>query len=109
MTRRTLGEFEHLVLLTMLRLEPETYGVPIVAEIARRAGQRVSRAAVYVALRRLELKGLVASRVEARGESPGKPRVMFRLAPRGRARLVESRRLLLRMWEGLEPLFEPGR
>jgi DNA-binding PadR family transcriptional regulator len=102
MTRQSLGEFEQLVLLAMLRLGRETYGVPIVEEIERRTGRDVSRAAVYVALRRLEQKGLIRVRMESSGESPGKPRSMVRIEPEALERLRESRRALRRMWSGLE-------
>ena len=102
MPRQSLGEFEQLVLLAMLRIGRETYGVPIVEEIERQTGREVSRAAVYVALRRLEQKGLVRVRVESSGESPGKPRSMVRIEPEALEPLRESRRALTRMWSGLE-------
>jgi DNA-binding PadR family transcriptional regulator len=102
MPRQSLGEFEQLVLLAMLRIGRETYGVPIVEEIERQTGRGVSRAAVYVALRRLAQKGLVRVRVESSGESPGKPRSMVRIEPDALAPLRESRRALTRMWSGLE-------
>jgi DNA-binding PadR family transcriptional regulator len=100
--RHSLGEFEQLVLLAILRIGEETYGVPIVAEIEEQTGREISRAAVYVALRRLEQKGLVCVRVESSGESPGKPRSMVRLMPEAVERLRESRRTLTSMWTGLE-------
>src|ERR1044072_6938363 len=64
--RETLGEFEQMVLLAILNLGEDVYGVPIVDEIARRTGREVAPAAVYVTLRRLEEKGMLA---EGMGES----------------------------------------
>ena len=61
MTREALGEFEQLVLLAILHLGDDVYGVPIVDEIERRTGRKVAAAAVYVTLRRLEQKGLLSS------------------------------------------------
>ena len=64
-----LGEFEQMVLLAILHVGDEAYGVPIVEEIERRTGRSASRAAVYVTLRRLEKKGLISSwRSEPTGE-----------------------------------------
>jgi len=104
MSERALGELEHVVLLAILRLCREAYGVPIVDEIERRTGRAPSRAAVYVALTRLENKGLVSSRLgEPTRERGGKARRFFRLQPEGLARLREARATLSRMWEGLEP------
>ena len=51
MARDTLGEVEQLVLLAILRLDDEAYGVPIVEEILERTGRDVSRAAVYIGRR----------------------------------------------------------
>ena len=59
----TLGEFEQVVLLAILRLEGNAYGFTIGAEIAARTGRKPSPGALYATLDRLEEKGLLASRV----------------------------------------------
>lgn len=104
MGQQFLGEFEQLVLLAILQLDEDVYGVPIVEEIGRRTGRRVDRAAVYVTLRRLEKKGLVESWMgeptEIRG---GKARRLVAVRPEGRRLLRESRGAMDRMWEGLDP------
>ena len=64
MGRTGLGEFEHQVLLTILRLGRESYSVPIVAELDARTGRETATSAVYIALRRLEKRGLLRSRLE---------------------------------------------
>ena len=102
MTHQGLGEFEQVVLLAILQLKGDVYGVPIVEEIERRTGRSVSRAAVYVTLRRLEQKGLVSSWLgEPTAERGGKARRCVRIEPAGVALLRESRRVLDRMWSGL--------
>ena len=58
-----LGEFEQLILLAILRLRDDAYGVTIRAELANRAGRTVAPGAMYTALDRLESKGLIASRM----------------------------------------------
>src|SRR5918998_3981168 len=58
-----LGEFEQLILLAILRLRDDAYGVTIRAELADRAGRTVTPGALYTALERLEAKGLVTSRM----------------------------------------------
>jgi len=58
-----LGEFEQLILLAILRLGDDAYGVSIRAELADRAGRHVAPGAMYTALERLETKGLIASRM----------------------------------------------
>jgi PadR family transcriptional regulator PadR len=111
MTKRGLGEFEQMVLLAVLHVGREAYGVPIVDEIERRTGRSVSRAAVYVTLRRLEERGLVTSWMgEPTGERGGKARRHVRVEPEGLAHLRESRRAMDRMWGDLDPaILESGR
>ena len=103
-----LGEFEQMVLLAILHVDGqskgEAYGVPIVEEIERRTGRSVSRAAVYVTLRRLEKRGLVTSWMsEPTGERGGKARRCVRVEPAGLDLLRESRRAMARMWDDLDP------
>ena len=90
--RETLGEFEQMVLLAILHLGEDVYGVPIVDEIARRTAREVAPAAVYVTLRRLEEKGLLASWMgESTGERGGKARRHVRVTRAGLESLRASR------------------
>src|SRR5688500_4405979 len=99
-----------MVLLAILQLRGEVYGVPIVEEIERRTGRSVSRAAVYVTRRRLEEKGLVSSWMsEPSAERGGKPRRCVRVEPRGLRLLRESREAVDRMWSGLGPRLKGAR
>lgn len=107
MPHQGLGEFEQMVLLAILQLDGEVYGVPIVDEIQRLTGRQVSRSAVYVTLRRLEDKGLLSSWMsDSAPERGGKPRRCVKVEPEGRRLLRESRRLMERMWQGLDPVLE---
>jgi PadR family transcriptional regulator, regulatory protein PadR len=58
-----LGEFEQLILLAVLRLGDDAYGVTIRAELAARAERPISPGALYTALQRLEAKGVITSRM----------------------------------------------
>jgi len=96
-----IGELEQLVLLTILRLGPSAYGVPIVEELRRHTKQPVLRPSVYLALRRLETKGLIRSRLgEPEARRGGRARRHFALEPAGHALLRESRRTLRSLWRG---------
>ena len=104
MTHPGLGEFEQLVLLAIAHLQGEAYGIPIVQEIERRTGRRVSRAAVYITMRRLEEKGLVSSWMsDPTPERGGKARRYARLETEGARALREARQVADRMWRGLDP------
>jgi PadR family transcriptional regulator, regulatory protein PadR len=105
MPREGFGEIEHFVLVALLRLGGESYGVPILDEIAERTGRAVSRPAVYIALRRLEAKGLIASRLgEATAERGGRAKRYFKLTKVGARQLEQSRQAFARMWADVEHL-----
>ncbi len=107
MARENLGDFEHQVLLTVLRLGGEAYSVPVVEELEERTGREVAQAAVFIVLRRLEKKGLLTSRFDGQtAEETGRVRRYFKLTPDAIRRLKESRRQLARLWEGVETVLD---
>jgi DNA-binding PadR family transcriptional regulator len=107
MGRSSLGEFEHQVLLTILRLGRESYSVPIVAELEARTGREAATSAVYIALRRLEKKGMLRSRLESPEESGQPyPRRYFTLTEDAMEPLKDARRAYLSLWDGLEPALD---
>jgi DNA-binding PadR family transcriptional regulator len=110
MSREGLGEFEQMVLLAIMHLGDEVYGVPIVDEIERRTGRSVARAAVYVTLRRLEQKGLLSSWMgDPTDERGGKARRCVRVTPAGHQALRDARTAIDRMWRGLDPRLKGAR
>ncbi len=105
MARDSLGDVEHFVLVALLHLDGESYGVPIMREITARTGREVARAAVYIALKRLEAKGFVTARVgEATAERGGRSKVLFKLTKAGARQLRQSREAFVRMWADAEHL-----
>jgi len=107
--KQLLGEFEHHVLLALLRQGEEGYSVPIVTALEERTGRDIAPAAVYIALRRLEDKGALVSQLRpAHPEEGGRERRYYRITPEGMARLAEAREALLRLWDGLEMRLEMG-
>jgi DNA-binding PadR family transcriptional regulator len=93
-----LGRFEEYVLLALVRLRENAYGVPVRREIAERTGRDVSLGAVYGTLERLERKGYVSSRVGApTPERGGRAKRYFRIEAPGVRALNESRETVVRM------------
>lgn len=107
--REHLGEFEQIVLLAILRVREDAYGVPIRLEIESRTGRSVTVGALYRTLDRLEEKGYVTSSfgdpTPARG---GRSRRYFKVRPVGLRTLRASRDVLTAMWDGLEPQVPRG-
>lgn len=97
------NETEQLVLLALVRLGEDAYGVPIRTEIEGRAGRAISLAAVYAALDRLEVRGHVRSWLsEPLAERGGRARKHFEITPAGARAVRDARDAMARMWKGLE-------
>lgn len=110
MTETYLGEFEQVVLLAVLRVGEEAYGIPIRGEIEARTGRSVSRGALYTALERLEGKGCLRSRLgDPLPERGGRARRYFTVTPLGLNALKRARTELTRLWQGLESILERSR
>ena len=102
MTRAIPSDFEQQVLLTVWRLDDEAYGASVRDELETRTGREIAQGAVYVTLMRLEKKGLLSSRMDdsAKAET-GRVRRYFQLTPAAMARLRETRRDLISLWDGI--------
>jgi len=97
-----LGEFEQLVLLALVRLGPEAYGATIRREIEARTGRDLAISAVYITLDRLEVKGLVRSRIgDPTPQRGGRRRKHFVILPVGRRAIAHACRAFGQMVEGL--------
>jgi PadR family transcriptional regulator, regulatory protein PadR len=107
--RSYLTDFELMILLAVLRLGDEAYGVPIAREIETTGGRGVVIAAVYAALDRLEANGLVASTIgdptPARG---GRAKRFFRVTAAGLKAVRQTQRALTRLWSGIPQLERGG-
>ena len=102
---RILGEFELMILLTILRCDNQTYGVPLASELSNLYGRSVALGSVYAALDRLELKRLVRSTLgESTPERGGRAKRLFSVTAEGVRSLHETRRLLSGLWKKLPPL-----
>ena len=102
-----LGEFEQLVLLALMRLGSEAYGVAIRDEIEQRTGRSVTLGAVYTTLLRLENKRLVATRLgEPTPQRGGRRKKFYRPLAAGRRELAASINALRSMTRGLTPGLE---
>ena len=100
MGKYLMGEFEHLVLLTAIRLGADAYGVSIARALTEQTGKEVSQAATYLTLKRLEEKGWL----EAKDGVPstirgGRSKRTYQITEPGMVKVRESRATLLDMWE----------
>jgi PadR family transcriptional regulator, regulatory protein PadR len=97
-----LGEFELMILLTIIRLGDEVYGVPLSRELSAIRQSDVSVGSVYAALDRLELRGLIASSLgDPSPERGGRAKRYFRVTDEGLQSIRETRRVLSKLWRSL--------
>ncbi len=103
--RSYLGEFELMILLALIRLGDDAYGVPISKELLNTTGREVALGSVYAALDRLEQKEFVSSTLgdptPARG---GRAKRYFRITKKGMRAVQMTRTALSNLWRGLPRL-----
>jgi PadR family transcriptional regulator PadR len=109
MARDYLTDFELMILLSILRIGDEAYGVPIAREIEGTGGRTVVLGAVYAALDRLEDNGLVSSTIgDPTPERGGRAKRFFRVTPLGLKAVRQTQRALTNLWANL-PQLKGGR
>lgn len=103
MSQDYVGEFEQMVLLSIMRLRDCAYGLAIREELEGVASRSPSSGSLYTTLDRLERKGLIESYAgEATRARGGRARRYVRVTADGRAQLARSRSTLMALWDGLE-------
>jgi len=101
--RDYLGEFEHIIVLALLRLEDRAYGVSVRQEIEFRTKREVSIGAVYATLDRLQSKGYVTSHLgDPTPERGGRSKRFFRVTAKGVTAVNRTQRALRSMTDGLD-------
>jgi|SRR5438552_2416673 len=104
-----LSDFELIVMLVLLRLEDDAYGVPIAREIEEQTKREVKLGSVYATLERLEEKDFVVSELgEPTQERGGRAKRYFQVTKQGMREVRETRQILTRLWQGV-PELEEGR
>lgn len=97
-----LGSLEHIVLLALVRLQENAYGMTVRREIEARTGRNISIGAVYTTLERLETKGYVSSSLgEPTAERGGRAKRLFRIEAEGQRALLASQDAIRKMTLGL--------
>lgn len=103
-SEKGLGEFEQVVMLAIMRLGDDAYGMSIRDEVLARTGRGVALGAIYPTLDRLERKGFIRSeRTRSDAARGGRPRRMVRMEIAGHAALNRGREDFLALWSGFEP------
>lgn len=99
----SLGEFEQIVLLAIMRVGADAYGVTIHSEIKSKTGRNPAPGALYTTLDRLEEKGLLTSRLgEPTPQRGGRPKRYFQINAAGIEAVARAQRSYQNLMEGLQ-------
>lgn len=102
MSDASLGEFEQVVLLAVLRLGERAYGVTIREEIADKTGRDPSPGALYTTLARLEEKGMVRTRLgEPTRDRGGRAKRFIKLTAQGIGAVSRAQRAYQNLLAGV--------
>src|SRR5690348_15344267 len=105
MNRSYLTDFELMILLAILRIGDEAYGVPIAKEIEETGKRTVLLGAIYAALDRLQDNGLVTSTYgDPTPERGGRAKRFFKVTPKGLKAVKETQRVFTALWSGIPQL-----
>jgi PadR family transcriptional regulator, regulatory protein PadR len=100
-----LGSLEHIVLLAVMRVGSDAYGMTVRREIEDATGRDISIGAVYATLARLESKGFVKSYAgEPTAERGGRAKRHFRITADGIGAVRNTNRIIRKMSAGIEGL-----
>lgn len=103
--REFLGGFELLVLLALVKLGGDAYGVPIAEVIEESSGRTVALGSLYLTLKRLQKKALVGSQLgEPTAVRGGRAKTYFHITPKGLQQVREAQRTLTTLWRGVPEL-----
>jgi DNA-binding PadR family transcriptional regulator len=105
MKKTKLGEFEELVLLTVVVLSQDAYGVEIKRELEDRLKDRLSVGSIQSALKRMEDKGLLTSEFgEASNKRGGKRKRIYTATPHALQVLAEIKDIRADLWSSIQPV-----
>lgn len=105
MKKTKLGEFEELVLLTVVALQKDAYGVEIKRELEERLNERLSVGSIQSALKRMEEKGYLTSEFgEATQIRGGKRKRIYTATSAGRQVLEEMKEIRAGLWASIPKL-----
>jgi DNA-binding PadR family transcriptional regulator len=94
---QSLGQFEQLVLLSVMVLAEQAYGMEIYSKVCELAGRQMSLGSTYVTLDRMQRKRYISSRIAAPRKITGTRRKYYRLLPAGRLALRASMETAIRL------------
>lgn len=102
MSQKSLGEFEQVVMLALVKLGDNAYGAAIRAFLHESISRDVALGALYATLERMEKKGLVSSELgESTAQRGGRPKRFFAVTGQGKQALISAKQAMDTLWQGI--------
>lgn len=99
MSKEHLGELEELVLLVIIMLKDEAYGLAIRKAIEEQSGRKITIGAIHGTVNRLESKGFIESTLGGASEiRGGRRKRLFSITNHGKQTLQKSQDLKVKLW-----------
>jgi len=102
---KLVSRIEEVILLSILKLEGEAYGVSIRKQILKDTGEKWSFASIYPPLENLRRKGLVQkTKGEPSPERGGKSKYFYEVTSSGRQILIKTHESRQKIWAGVKEM-----
>jgi len=102
MAKAALGALELTILLAVVRLGDDAYGLSVRRDVSARTGRDYSVGAIYTTLERLETKGFVTSRTtDPTPTRGGRSRRQFKVTASGQRAIRQAERVARSVWDGV--------
>jgi PadR family transcriptional regulator PadR len=99
---KILSRSDEIIMLTILRLKENAYGVTIIKEIQERTGKKLSFGSLWVSLDILHKRGFVKKRIaDPTPQRGGRSKIYYSLSPKGIRALEDAREFQRSLWEGV--------
>lgn len=96
---KAIGDLEQAVLIAVMSLDQDAYGITVKDEVEKRTGREFSTGAIYSVLSRLEDKEMLESELgDPTPERGGRRKRLYRATKRGRSALEASRQYAVNLW-----------
>jgi PadR family transcriptional regulator PadR len=100
-----LTRLEEAILVAVVKLKDDAYGVPINREVSKIFGRKYTMGGLYFALDQLVRKEyLIKRQADPTPRRGGRSKSYYRLTPEGREALLAARRHQIKLWKAMPEL-----
>ena len=104
---KVLSRSDEILLLAILRLKDNAYGVTIIKEVKKRTGKKITFGSLWVSMDILYKRGLVDKRMaDPTPERGGRSKIFYTLTKDGVRAIQDVRDFQKSLWQGVPALLK---